>query len=195
MRISRFQSRVLLILMGGLITLSFFPPEPGAGEGVPTINGISMNLGYTYDPRDNIIITQISVFRLYDYDAVWPHNAPENLRFKIEAGLGVSRLEDGDTRLNGSINIFALHYLSRLENNLIKPYVEAGIGCIYTDYRVHGQDYRFNFNPQAGVGFDIKSRDTLPLFAAVRLHHLSNGGIGSSNRGQNSVICLLGCHF
>lgn len=195
MIIRRFQSRVLLILMGTLLTLSFSPPQPGAEENAPTTNGISMNLGYTYDPPGNIVITQISVFRLYDYDAVWPHSAPENLRFKIEATLGVSRLEDGDARLNGSVNIFALHYLARLENNLIRPYVEAGIGCVYTDYRVHGQDYRFNFNPQAGVGFDIKSRDALPWFAAVRLHHLSNGGIGSSNRGQNSVIGLLGCHF
>ena len=181
--------------MGCLLLFSFFPPQLLAGGDVPVTNGASMNIGYTYDPQGDIVITQISVFRLYDYDAVWPHNAPENLRFKVEASLGVSRLESCDGRINGSVNIFALYYLAGLENNLIRPYVEAGIGCIYTDYRVPDQDYRFNFNPQAGMGFDIKTRDSLPWFTAVRIHHLSNGGIGSSNRGQNSVIGLLGFYF
>jgi hypothetical protein len=188
---------LILIVMGCILAFSFFPPQLLAEEDVQvqTTNGVSMNLGYTYDPQDNIWITQISVFRLYDYDAVWPHKAPENLRFKVEASLGVSRLKSCDGRLNGSVNIFALYYLSGLENNLIRPYLEAGIGCIYTDYRVPDQDYRFNFNPQAGVGFDIKKKDSLPWFVAVRIHHLSNGGIGFSNRGQNSVVGLLGCYF
>lgn len=157
--------------------------------------GGSLNLGYTYDPSDDIWFGQVSVFRLYDYDQVWPHRAPEALRFKVEGSLGASYLGDSDTRFNGSVNMFALYYLDRFETDSVRPYAEAGIGLIYTDYQVEGQDYRFNFNPQAGLGVEFKQENAKACFLAMRLHHISNAGIGSSNRGQNSVVCMFGRYF
>jgi len=177
-----------------LLILSVFFSNAGAEEYLPDVSGISLNLGYTYDPSENIWFSQVSFFKLYDYDKVWPHRAPEDLRFKVEASLGGAR-DNSDIRCIASVNIFALYYLSALETNRLKPYVEAGIGSIYTDYRGADQDYRFNFNPQAGMGMDIKMGDEPPYFMAVRGHHLSNAGIGSSNRGQNSVVCLFGRYF
>jgi len=73
--------------------------------------------------------------------------------------------------------------------------VEAGVGIIYTDYQVDGQEYRFNFNPQAGIGMEIKQKNAATWFLGVRFHHISNGGLGSSNRGQNSVVFLAGQYF
>lgn len=171
------------------------PGELQAGEYLPAVNGMSLNLGYAYDPSDDIWFSQISIFRLYDYDSIWPHNAPESLRFKIEGSLGGARLDNSDIRMTASVNIFALFYLPCGGNNRIRPYAEAGIGGIYTDYRVDGQDYRFNFNPQAGIGMEIEMGQGINCFGALRIHHLSNGAIGSVNRGQNSLICLFGRYF
>jgi len=164
-------------------------------EYAPTETGISLNSGYTYDPSDGAWFLQISLFKLYDYDRVWRHKAPDNLRFKVEGSVGGAFLDDKDVKFIANIGALALIYLDRFETDRIKPYLEAGIGVIYTDYRVNGQDYRFNFNPQAGVGIEFKRKGNQNRFISLRMHHISNGGIGSSNRGQNSVVFALGQYF
>lgn len=162
---------------------------------VPTKSGISLNSGYTYDPSDNIFFLQVSLFRLYDYDRIWKHKAPDNLRFKVEGSLGSALLDGNDARFIANTGVLALLYLNRLETDLIKPYLEAGIGIIYTDYRVKGQDYRLNFNPQAGIGIEFKRKGKQNRFVSLRMHHISNGGMGSINRGQNSIVFAFGQYF
>lgn len=186
------QLLVLSLLIFFLAGTGFAKEET---EFIPPMTGISLNLGYTYDPSVDIWFSQATFIKVYDYDQIWPHKAPEALRFKIEGSLGGSRLDNGDIRLNAGAAVLALYYLNRLETDSIKPYVEAGVGIIYTDYQVSGQDYRFNFNPQAGLGMEIKRENAEPWFLGIRLHHISNGGIGSVNRGQNSVVFLAGQYF
>jgi len=193
--ILRSTGTALLFLMPFLFLQSFLPGGLKAGEHVPALNGVSLNMGYTYDPSDDICFAQVSLLRLYDYDSIWPHNAPENLRFKVEGSLGGARLANSGLKITTSVNIFALLYLNVAGNSWARPYVEAGIGGIYTDYKVVGQDYKFNFNPQAGVGLEIDMEEGLPCFTALRIHHLSNCEIGTSNRGQNSVVWLFGRYF
>ncbi len=166
-----------------------------AQEYAPTLDGVSLNWGYTYDPSDDTCFSQVSIFRLYDYDRIWKHKAPERLRFKVEGSLGCAWWDHSDCRIIASVNIFAMLYLTDPLTNKIRPYVEAGIGGIYTDYRVSGQDYRINFNPQAGIGLEINTDSNRIWFSALRLHHLSNAGIGEINRGQNSVVLFIGQYF
>ncbi len=161
----------------------------------PTQYGLSGIFGYTYDPSDDIYFTQISLCALYDYDRIWRHRAPEALRFKVEGSAGLSFLDSGTSRFITNANILALYYLNLWKSKNITPYVEAGIGIIYTDYTVDGQAYRLNFNPQAGVGIEIKRKSGPTNFLALRMHHLSNGGLNDDNRGQNSVILMLGQYF
>ena len=180
-----------------LILVYLFPVLGAAQDGneyEPARTGVSLNTGYTYDPSDDIGFFQISVFRLYDYDYIWPHSAPDNLRFKIEGAVGSAFLND-DARVIANAGVMALYYLETLETNRIRPYLEAGIGAVFTDYRVSGQDYRFNFNPQAGIGIEFKRENESNRFMALRAHHISNGGIGSSNRGLNSVVLMFGRFF
>ena len=161
----------------------------------PTESGIFLNSGYTYDPSDGAIFSQISLFRLYDYDRIWKHKAPDNLRFKVEGSVGSSFLDNNDVKFIANAGVLALLYLDRFETDRIKPYLEAGIGAIYTDYRVTGQDYRFNFNPQAGIGIEFKRKGSQNRFVSLRMHHISNGGFGSLNRGQNSIVFAFGQYF
>ena len=170
---------------------SMFGGTAQASEFVPPRNGMSLNLGYLYDPGENIALSQLCFIRLYDYDDVWPHQAPEPLRFKVEVSLGPSRLENGDVRVNAGAGIFALYYLDGFASAWGRPYVEAGIGVTYTDYRVEEQGLRFNFNPQAGAGMEFDENN----FASLRLHHVSNGGLDDDNRGMNAILVVLGRYF
>lgn len=156
---------------------------------------MSLNLGYTYDPSEDIRFMQASFFKLYDYDYIWKHSAPDNLRFKIEGAIGGASLKNDDIRVIANTGVLALLYINGLESEFFIPYIEAGVGVIFTDFRVKGQDYRVNFNPQAGLGVEFKNSQAGNLFAAIRAHHISNGGIGSTNRGLNSVMLLIGRHF
>ena len=80
----------------------------------PTLTGISLNSGYTYDPSDNTFFAQIALFKLFDYDKIWFHNAPKNLRFKVEAALGGAYLKNDGVRLIANIEMFAMYYMESL---------------------------------------------------------------------------------
>lgn len=183
--------RALLGIAAGLVLALTFAPDAAAQE-VPDRYGLGVSLGHAYDP-DQIDFVQFSGFALFDYDRVWRHPAPEALRFKIEANAGVTTAPH--VRAMVSANMFACYYLEPLSTVRLKPYAEAGIGLIYTDFRVSGQGWRVNFNPQAGVGTEIAAGDGPPWFAALRLHHLSNGGLYHENRGVNSVVLTVGRFF
>jgi lipid A 3-O-deacylase len=155
--------------------------------------GLSLTTGKTYDPTNNINFYMISGFALYDYEKVWKHNAPEQLMFKVEGSIGAAH--DQKTRLVTSMNIFALYYLDIFKTDKLKPYVEGGIGIIYTDFQVRGQGLRINFNPQLGIGTEIKTEHDNTYYLSLRLHHISNGGIDDENRGINSVMVMLGYFF
>jgi len=158
----------------------------------PTRYGVAMTGGTTYR-GENVNYGLVTGFALFDYDKIWPHRAPEALRFKIEASAGTTT--HPDKKLLASANFFALYYLRGLEARIFKPYVEGGIGVIYTDFKVEGQGLRFNFNPQIGIGTDIKINPKMEFFVATRLHHVSNAGLDDDNKGINSVLFMIGYYF
>lgn len=169
-------------------------PAVSWGEGaVPTRYGMGINYGMVYDPGNEIDFVQGCAFALFDYDAVWPHRAPEALRFKVETDVGMTT--EPRRRAMVSANMLALYYLDFVRSAALRPYIEGGIGVIYTDFQVRDQGLRINFNPQAGVGADIDLGDQGQWFAAVRVHHISNGGLDDDNRGINSVVFILGKYF
>ncbi len=155
----------------------------------PDRYGFSVMYGNTYTPRNDIGLALASAFGLFDYGKVWHHPAPEALRFKLECAVGSAT--GSESGMVASAGILALYYLDRFAKGAFRPYVEAGIGGIYTEFRVKGQGLYFNFNPQAGIGTEIRSGSTTYL-AAIRLHHISNGGLDHENRGINSVMFVIG---
>jgi lipid A 3-O-deacylase len=162
--------------------------QDAAQATVPARYGLAVDYGHGYNPSD-LEFVMLSGVALFDYDAVWPHRAPEALRFKVELSAGSATRPS--TRLVASANIFALYYLDMLATGGIRPYVEGGIGGIYTDFQVPGQGSRLNFNPQLGIGAEFEVAGGT-YFTAVRLHHASNAGLASENRGLNSVLMQAG---
>ncbi len=188
--------RVVLILICFVLCLGVALPvyaeEGVADQYEPTRYGVSLLAGTAYDPDQiGMVIAQGQV--LLDYDRVFWHAAPEALRLKFEANVGVTT--DGRSRAMFSVNMLALYYFGQHGPGEWTPYVEAGIGLIYTDFQVEGQGLRYNFNPQAGVGVEYGLESGGSILTALRLHHLSNGNTYEDNRGVNSVLLMVGYLF
>ncbi len=164
-----------------------------AKESLPDQYGMSLEYGYTYDPRENISFLLARVFAIYDYGTVWRQDRPKALRFKVEAAAGSTLTPDNDLMV--SVNMLALYYPGRLDARTWRPYIEGGIGVIYTQFRVEGQGLHYNFNPLLGVGCELPQQDGRNPFAAIRLHHISNAGFYRENRGVNSIELQIGRYF
>ena len=189
---------MIWLLVIGLFWMLYCPPRCARAETAGTDEiedryGLAVNIGNTYDPSAKTGFVMLSGFALYDYDKIWPHAAPESLRFKVEVSAGSTWTKDKD--FMASASIFALYYLDRFAHKSFRPYVEGGIGGIYTQWKVDGQGSHVNFNPQASVGAEFSAGSDAIYLAAVRLHHLSNAGLKEDNRGVNSIVFVIGRFF
>jgi lipid A 3-O-deacylase len=155
--------------------------------------GLAATIGKSYDPARDIRFCLISGVGLFDYEKIWHNLAPKSLRFKVEFSAGEASWDK--KYLMTSANMFALYYLDYFATDSFRPYVEGGIGVIYTGFQVKDQGLKINFNPQMGFGAEFKtaSRDT--YFTSLRLHHLSNGKLHHPNRGVNSILLMAGRYF
>lgn len=160
---------------------------------VATRYSLAANLGQSYSPGNEIGYLQLAAAAVFDYDRVWPHRAPEALRFKVEGSAGVTTSPRCRALL--SANMLALYVMEPLATPRFRPYLEAGIGIIYSDFRVEKQHFNINFNPQIGIGTEIAAADGGHWFVACRLHHISNGGLHKDNHGINSVLLQSGRFF
>ena len=167
--------------------------EKAADRNIPPRYGLGLSLGLAYLPSDARNFMNITGFALYDYEDIWPHRAPQQLRFKVEASLGGTLRSDTDVM--ASAGFLALYYFDGFRTRLLRPFGEAGVGIIYTDYKVRKQGSRLNFNPQAGLGLDITPESGPDFWTSIRLHHLSNAGLKKDNRGVNSLVFQLGIYF
>jgi len=191
---------VVVVLAAVALSPTVLKAEDGRAEKIPTRCGMSAVWGSTFDPVSDIRFLQLSGFIMWDYDRVWRHRAPEPLRFKVEGTAGATT--GPQTRAIISIEMLALYYLDFLSGSTLTPYVEGGIGLIYTDFQVKDPDppgerqgSRFNFNPLIGIGLEYKPDSGAPFFGTVRLSHISNGGLHAENRGVNAVVLLIGRFF
>lgn len=187
----------LWLLFLCFLCLMIFPQAISAEEDntekVPDRYGAAAVIGYNYDPSENIVFGLLSGFALYDYDKIWPHAAPEALRFKVELSAGTTLKNEKGAIL--SAGFLALYYLDSLAGRGLRPYIEGGVGGIFTQWRVEGQGSKVNFNPQIGVGTEFSLGSGPPFLVALRLHHISNAGLADDNRGVNSVVFVLGRFF
>jgi hypothetical protein len=179
------------------LLISIFPKDILAGgdsaDDVPNRYGLATIIGNTYDPTGNIGFALLSGFALFDYDKIWHHAAPAPLRFKVEASIGSTWTKEKE--FMASAGIFALYFLDRFAGHGFRPYVEGGIGGIYTEWKVEGQGSHLNFNPQMGIGTEFSIGSGPPFFTAVRLHHISNADLKDDNRGVNSIVFVVGRFF
>jgi lipid A 3-O-deacylase len=183
----------VIALIAALLFPGVLLADEKAKQYVPDRFGVGLTAGNTYSPVNNITFLLATGFALFDYEKISGHKAPEALRFKVEGAIGSTTRPDQKLMVSGSI--FALYYLKVLAFKSFQPYVEGGIGIIYTDFQVEGQGVRVNFNPQVGVGTEFRVGEDTTMFASLRLHHISNAGLNSDNTGVNSVVLTAGRFF
>jgi lipid A 3-O-deacylase len=129
--------------------------------------------------------------RLYKYSDVCPHNTPDRAKMKFEFNIGAAEGSDfPGQRIMVSGDILSVYEFDSPKNTKIVPYIEGGVGLIYSDFQRPDQGLRFNFNPVAGAGLRMGSK-----YIVVRLHHISNGGTNDNNRGVNSIMLGVGAYF
>jgi opacity protein-like surface antigen len=85
--------------------------------------------------------------------------------------------------------------LTFFKDALFRPYVEAGLGILYTDLRGQDLGTRVQFSSQGGAGLEYMLRPDLSLTLSGRFRHISNAGMGSSNPGFNTLYGMLGVTF
>ncbi len=155
---------------------------------------VSLNYGITYSPTNNVNFLLTSFRWQYDYEDFWVHSAPDTLKLVLEFAAG-SRIRYGERGVI-SCGAFAQRYLRFLSNKTFQPYVDLGIGIIYTDFQIEDQGLRLNFNPRVSIGTDIRfSQDSPPWFVALRIFHISNGGLHEENTGMNGTMLVIGRYF
>lgn len=184
---------VAVLFFGASVLVARAESAALEGAGHATRLGLGLGYGLAYDPGDAKNFALITGFMLFDYEDVWPHAAPEPLRFKIEASLGGTT--EGSSQGLASVGGLALYYLDGLGGSLFRPYGEAGVGVMYSEHKVAGQGSRLNFNPQIGIGVEFPGQDQSRIWASLRLHHLSNAGLHRDNRGVNSLVLMMGYYF
>jgi lipid A 3-O-deacylase len=192
MKLKQISSTIWMVFLAVLLLSQPLRAEDQNEKEVPTRFGFGLSYGNSFHPDSKIGFILANYLVMFDYDKIWPHSAPENLRFKLEFSLGSTTTPENWPM--GSAAMMALYYLDFLDSEAVRPYIEGGIGLIYTGFRVEGQGSRLNFNPKAGFGFEFPiGRES--LFTSLRWDHLSNAYLNDDNTSVDSVVLMFGAYF
>ena len=78
-------------------------------------------------------------------------------------------------------------------------YADFGAGLLGTTERVPGPQpseprggTKFNFTPQAGVGFTYALKNDMRLIGGLRWYHISNANTQENNPGRDSIMLYVG---
>jgi len=77
----------------------------------------------------------------------------------------------------------------------LRPFIEGGEGLVYTDLRKQRLGTRVQFASTAGFGLEYEIRPDLSLSFAIRIRHISNAGLASTNPGITTYMGLVGLTF
>ena len=76
------------------------------------------------------------------------------------------------------------------------PYIQGGAGMMYTDaYYYYALGQGFNFTPQGSLGARYLINKNWSVDLEGKFHHISNGGLDSSNIGVNAFGAFIGLTY
>lgn len=100
--------------------------------------------------------------------------------------------KSGSLELGIGLPIFTYYFDLGLR---VYPYIEGGLGLLYTDLRGYHLGGHFSFQETAGAGVTYFVNDNLALNAGWRFRHISNASLYKDNVGLNSGIFLAGFSY
>ncbi len=74
-------------------------------------------------------------------------------------------------------------------------FLEGGAGLLRTGERVPASGSKFNFTPQAGLGFSFDAGNDIRWLLGLKWHHISNANTYSTNPGRDSIMVWTGISF
>jgi opacity protein-like surface antigen len=93
------------------------------------------------------------------------------------------------------IGVNALFIRLVFGDRVVKPFVEAGEGAVYTDLRKQDLGTRLQFTSTIGAGLEYEIQPGMSVGLQARLRHMSNAGMATSNPGINTIFGLVGLTF
>lgn len=79
--------------------------------------------------------------------------------------------------------------------DVVRPYVEAGVGVLGGQTEFRQTDCNLNFVLQGGFGVQVFVAARVAVTAGARYHHVSNADRCERNLGLNSALFLLGLSY
>lgn len=122
----------------------------------------------------------------------------DNLSINAEAVGGyIDDIRNGD---ESNAGIFGLDLLARwhmAQGDGWTVFLDAGAGIAQSSERFPADGTRFNFTPQAGMGFTLDVADDVVLLVGARWQHISNADRHGSDRnpGLDTALTYLGVMF
>ncbi len=120
------------------------------------------------------------------------YSGSRSLEFVLEGFLSYVREDSKDRYAVGSTPLF-LYNFKNFKRTF--PFLELGIGILYTDLNPEGFGSNFNFTPQAGIGIRYKIAHDRFMKFSYRYHHISNAGTDKNNRSIDSNFFIMGISF
>ena len=89
----------------------------------------------------------------------------------------------------------SLRYSEKITSR-IAPYIEGGLGYVYTTQHTHEQGTQSNFISHAGLGLQYFFNKHVALTGGYRFRHLSNANMDKQNKGIDHHFGLVGvCYY
>ena len=82
-----------------------------------------------------------------------------------------------------------------IDNESWSMFLEGGAGLLRTSQKVPTGGSRFNFTPQAGLGFTFDIGNHNRWLVGVKWHHISNANLYETNPGRDSIMIWTGVSF
>ena len=87
-----------------------------------------------------------------------------------------------------------LRYSDKITSR-IAPFIEGGVGVVYTTQHTHEQGTQYNFLPQIGAGIQCFLNKSFALTGGYRFRHMSNAGLDDDNSGIDHHFVLVGISY
>lgn len=186
---------VIALLVGGM----GFPLSAGAVDFPfhPGMTEIGLRSGYSTGVSKSVDMIPVSLrlgYVLYS-GKYWflPRGALE-----VATEPFVSPITSVQSGKNGSIEMGLalpmLTYYFDIGNHLV-PYIEGGVGLLYTDLRGFRLGGHFQFLSQGGAGLSYFFTDNTALNLSWRFRHISNASLDDDNVGLNSYVFQVGFSY
>ena len=95
----------------------------------------------------------------------------------------------GSIELGSGLPVFTYYFDT---GTRFAPYIEGGLGLLYTDLRGYSLGGHFSFMENIGLGASYFVSENLAFNAMWRYRHISNANLYDDNAGLDSSVILAG---